>query len=305
MELKTYNGHAKLADSGRGSAVIATLNVIDKDGDVTLPGAFGNQKAHLMPMHVRQSAEPPFIGSAAISERANEAVADFQLNLDLGLGKQWSSALKFALDRDLTVEWSYGFRVLSHDFGNVDGKQVRFLRRVRVFEVSPVLLGAGENTRTLTMKAAAPSPATLQHVYLRVNPAHVDPHKKELAHEAAEWAERVLGLGFTPEIYWFTDGKHLPVIGEHFKHDIAIRGCYDWHDEPRMIRVKAEQSELATVETVLHECCHAAQYKRAAGFDEAGARAFEAQVDNFLAHRREASYWRQVWYDIPGYSPYM
>jgi len=154
MERKTYSGHVKLTgSSGTGSAVIATLNTIDKDGNVSLPASFSNQTAHVMPMHVWQSADVPFLGVAHIREVGNEVVADFSLNMELDRAKRWRSALKFALDHGVNVEWSHGFRALDQEYGTFNGKRVRFLKRVEVFEVSPVLLGAGENTRTLTMKS--------------------------------------------------------------------------------------------------------------------------------------------------------
>jgi hypothetical protein len=55
------------------------------------------------------------------------------------------------------MEWSYGFDVLEKSEGKFpegdeNGKDVRFLKSLKVHEVSPVILGAGENTRTLSAK---------------------------------------------------------------------------------------------------------------------------------------------------------
>jgi hypothetical protein len=51
-------------------------------------------------------------------------------------------------------EWSYGYDVMDADYGEWAGQPVRFLKRQAVNEVSPVLQGAGVNTRTLAAKAA-------------------------------------------------------------------------------------------------------------------------------------------------------
>jgi hypothetical protein len=51
-------------------------------------------------------------------------------------------------------EWSFGFDIEQATPGMLDGKSVRFLNKTRVFEVSPVLQGAGIGTRTVDMKAA-------------------------------------------------------------------------------------------------------------------------------------------------------
>jgi hypothetical protein len=54
-------------------------------------------------------------------------------------------------------EWSYGYNVLPPAGpGMFDGKRVRELRKLDVFEVSPVLKGAGVGTATLAIKSGAP-----------------------------------------------------------------------------------------------------------------------------------------------------
>jgi hypothetical protein len=49
--------------------------------------------------------------------------------------------------------WSCGFDIADSDVGDLDGQRVRYLKRLRVSEVSPVLRGAGVNTRTLAVKS--------------------------------------------------------------------------------------------------------------------------------------------------------
>lgn len=137
---------------GEGSAVIATLNVIDKDEDVTLPGAFGTQHVNMMPAH--QSQEPR-LGKAILTEADGMAVADFKFNLapDAVRAKEWYAALKFDMENgDPLQEWSYGFKIIESEFGEFQGKQVRFLKSLKVFEISPVLRGAGVGTGTLAIK---------------------------------------------------------------------------------------------------------------------------------------------------------
>jgi hypothetical protein len=53
-------------------------------------------------------------------------------------------------------EWSYGYNVLDGGPGIFDGKRVRELRKLDVFEVSPVLKGAGVGTGTLAIKSGRP-----------------------------------------------------------------------------------------------------------------------------------------------------
>lgn len=153
MEIKRYQGEVKQVDGeGSGLAVIATLNVIDKDEDVIVPDAFGNQESHIVPAHNWGSVP---LGKARIREQGAEAIAELHFNLNSATASEWHSALKFDFEngeRPL-MEWSFGFDVLKESRGDFEGRDVRFLEQLKVIEVSPVLLGAGENTRTLTLKS--------------------------------------------------------------------------------------------------------------------------------------------------------
>src|SRR5207253_724353 len=115
-------------------------------------GAFGTQKAHLLPMHVWEDADPVFIGVASIYESGNEAIADIEINMKLARGREWYEALKFAQDHGQTIEWSYGFKVDDSETKVENGSSFRLLKKLTVYEVSPVVLGAGEGTRMLSLK---------------------------------------------------------------------------------------------------------------------------------------------------------
>lgn len=144
-------------EKGVGLALLAKMDEVDKDGDTYTKGAFdwksGGQWAPIVPAH--NWKEMPF-GKAKVFERGDEALAELRLNLDTAAGKDWHSALKFDLETGQPVQqWSYGFNVL--DFANEkrQGQAVRNLKRQEVLEVSPVIVGAGNGTRTLGMKNAA------------------------------------------------------------------------------------------------------------------------------------------------------
>lgn len=152
MELKAYSGELKELDKGDGVAVFATFNIIDKDGDVTLPGAFGTQDAAIVPAHNWGSVP---LGKGITSEVGDEARVALKFNLESPTAAEWYSALKFDVENGQPIqEWSYGFDVIDSEIGEFDGKTVRFLKKMKVHEVSPVLIGAGENTRTLAIKSA-------------------------------------------------------------------------------------------------------------------------------------------------------
>ncbi|WP_062207966.1 HK97 family phage prohead protease [Streptomyces sp. NBRC 109706] len=154
MDTKTLRGvEIKNEDRGEVTAVFATLGVTDHDGDVTREGAFtdGAKVAISAYGHASWGAALP-AGKGVIHVRGDEAVLDGQFFLATAHGRDTFETVK-ALAEDGLGEWSYGFDIDEYAFGEHDGRHVRFLDRVTVHEVSPVLLGAGVNTRTLAAKS--------------------------------------------------------------------------------------------------------------------------------------------------------
>lgn len=150
-EYKSISTVKEVSEEGQGIAIISTFDVIDKDRDVVRPGAFGEQIAQMIPTH-DWGATP--IGKATIKENGDKAIAEFKLNLNTSGGKEWYNALKFDLDNPpVKQEYSYGFTVVKESRGEFEGRQVRFLEEVKVHEISPVLVGAGEGTGTLALKS--------------------------------------------------------------------------------------------------------------------------------------------------------
>lgn len=140
----------KDAEKGTVQAVFATLGVIDHDGDVTVKGAFENGAEVRISAYQHSSwggALP--VGKGLIREDGDEAILDGQLFLGSTPGRDHFETLK---EMGGLMEWSYGFDVLDSEVGQFEGEDVRFLRKLKVHEVSPVLLGAGIGTRTVAVK---------------------------------------------------------------------------------------------------------------------------------------------------------
>ena len=151
MLKKLFQSHIKAFDGeGTGQAVFATTEVIDRDGDWTEPGAFGQQTAKLVGAH---DWAAPAIGLAKIREDGKNVIADFAFNLEMESGREWYKSLKFNHENDIPQEFSYGFDITDSGEGERDGKQVRILKSMKVFEVSPVMLGAGIDTGLLNIKS--------------------------------------------------------------------------------------------------------------------------------------------------------
>lgn len=156
MELKTFNVKDVVFDDDAGtvSAAIATLGVVDKDGDVTLPGFFGEQETAIAHAHDRSKVG----GKGRIYEDGDLAVFTGTYFLETIEGREQYLTAKAMGDLQ---EWSYGFHLYDDgsEIGDFDGRRVRFLKArkdgspgARIAEVSTVLVGAGEGTRTLAMK---------------------------------------------------------------------------------------------------------------------------------------------------------
>ena len=157
IELKEVSG------SGEVAALIATYGVVDKDGDVTERGFFGTQDVKIVSSH---SWSDVLLGKGVLSDSDDGAVLEGKLNLDDPDGRNLHSKLMFDMENPPPlIEWSYGFKVLeggSREPGKSgDPSGARRILQARpsgepgakVYEASPVLVGAGEGTGTLAVKS--------------------------------------------------------------------------------------------------------------------------------------------------------
>lgn len=182
MNRKAYQGTIELkADGNEGQfvATIATLNVVDRDGDVTLAGAFQEGQPVKVAAWGHRWAELP-VGMGTIHADLDRAWIAGEFFLDTAGGRDTYTTVKRL---GPLQEWSYGFQILDSTFGTHEGVDVRFLRKLDVFEVSPVLLGAGVGTRTDSIKS------TLADQLTRVLGG-----VKEASDDLADVAERVAAV---------------------------------------------------------------------------------------------------------------
>jgi hypothetical protein len=161
MKTKTFRAAIEFkADgtSGEFRAGFATLNVIDHDGDVTLPGAFKEQRVIIEPWNHNWGLLP--VGKGAIREDGDKAIADGQFFLDTMGGSEHYKTVRNLGDQQ---EWSYSFDIEESEYGQFNGHDVRFLKKLNVIGVGPVTRGAGIDTVTLAIKgqkAALPAHST-------------------------------------------------------------------------------------------------------------------------------------------------
>ncbi len=142
----------KVDDQGKVSLVFGTMNVIDHDGDVTLPGAIGEpQKVRMSAYNHSSWGNALPVGKGIVYEKGDDMLYEGQFFLNTVIGKETYETVKAMEDLQ---EYSYGFDIKEASYGQFgpDNRDVRFLKGLKIFEVSPVLLGAGIDTRTLAIK---------------------------------------------------------------------------------------------------------------------------------------------------------
>ena len=151
-EHKSLTGvSVKDADEGVVEAVFSTFGVVDKDGDITDPGAFEDGASVRISAygHTSWGGQLP-VGRGVIKTTDDEAILLGQFFLNTTGGRDTFEAVKGLGELQ---EWSYGFDVIeSEDVDDDEKAASRRLKKLKVHEVSPVLLGAGIDTRTLTVK---------------------------------------------------------------------------------------------------------------------------------------------------------
>jgi len=169
MEKKTYRGAIEIKEDGEAGefrAVFSTLNVVDADRDVTPPGAFKDgQKVRIAYWGHRWQDLP--VGRGVIHSDEERAWVDGRFFVDTEAGRETYLTVK---NLGELQEWSYGFDIDEEHLGQFDGQDVRFLDRMTVHEVSPVMLGAGVGTHTENIKEAGLKPYPNEHACRLRNP---------------------------------------------------------------------------------------------------------------------------------------
>ncbi len=183
----------KDADQGTVRAVIATLGVVDRDGDIIRKGAIpdGARVAVSAYGHDAVWGNRP-VGKGTLSTEGNKVLFDGRIFLNTTDGRDTFEVLK---EMGADQEWSFGFRIMGEEVPADDEKKSgawRILTKLDAFEVSPVLVGAGIGTRTLAVKQSDGDPgepvvvpAPVVETVEAVAETPIDPAPTEAEQEAA------------------------------------------------------------------------------------------------------------------------
>ena len=144
-------------DKGQVEAVFSVFNNVDSDGDVVVPGAVKSGfKDTQVPMVFAHKWDQP-IGKGSIVQDDDKAVFKGSFFMETEAGKEAYNLVKSMGDLQ---QWSFGFRVDDSEVAPFkksdepgDEYDVRYLKELTVYEVSPVLVGANQETYTLAIKS--------------------------------------------------------------------------------------------------------------------------------------------------------
>ena len=155
---KTVSMKAVDEVEGKVEAVFSNFNEVDSDGDVVLPNViksgYGDRGVAMVWAHDWKRV----IGRGEIVDDGTKAIFKGQFIMDTQEGIDAYNTVKAMGDLQ---QWSFGYEVLDSEKGmfkkDSDTEiEVRYLNDVKVWEVSPVLVGANQNTYTMAVKQDKP-----------------------------------------------------------------------------------------------------------------------------------------------------
>lgn len=153
-EIKNIDLEFKADSEGKVSAVFSVFNTLDSDGDVVVPDAIKSGfKSGSVPMVWAHKWDMP-IGKGEIKQDGDKATFEGSFFMDTESGKEAYNLVKAMGDLQ---QWSFGYRVNDSERGKFKSgdKDVdaRYLKDLSVYEVSPVLVGANQDTYTMAIKS--------------------------------------------------------------------------------------------------------------------------------------------------------
>ena len=217
-EIKNIDLEFKGDSDGKVSAVFSVFNTLDSDGDVVIPDAIKSGfKSGSVPMVWAHKWDMP-IGKGEIKQDGDKATFEGSFFMDTESGQEAYKLVKAMGDLQ---QWSFGYRVNDSERGTFEdeGKEAdaRYLKDLSVYEVSPVLVGANQDTYTMAIKSnnelikeLAEEKAVLSNDTFLENQeeeAEESVESEEVSEEATEEVSDEEKYGSKPSCTYGKDGK--------------------------------------------------------------------------------------------------
>lgn len=155
MEKKSFKTTIEFKEdsdqSGVFQAIFSRFGEVDKQGDITIAGAFKDGAAVRIAAWGHNWDALP-VGRGVIHQDEEKAWVDGEFFLNTTGGTETYKTVK---NLGELQEWSYGFNVLQRSIRKIGNDEIRHLEELDVYEVSPVLIGAGNNTQTTIIKSVS------------------------------------------------------------------------------------------------------------------------------------------------------
>jgi hypothetical protein len=191
VETKIFNVDQANSSDKEGSftAVLAVLNVVDRDNDILLSGCVGSGREVILSSwgHSSAIAHVPPVGRGRVVEEGGKLVLRAWFFLDTFAGTEAYKTLKGLGN---LARFSFSLHDVLFDHRRVEGVPVRAIKSFRVRECSPVWLPASIGSRLVDIKGrteAEANEALVAEIVEKQNEAalvEVDQNDAVMAHAA-------------------------------------------------------------------------------------------------------------------------
>lgn len=153
-------GPADGLEDGQFEAYASVFGNVDSYGDVVMPGAFAEdlkawaESGDFLPVLFGHNMSDPEFNIGHVLE-AVEDEKGLRVRAQLDLETPKGAATYRLLKGRRISQMSFAYDVLEGAWGTKDGQDVYELRKLKVYEVSVVPIGANQETEILGVKAAA------------------------------------------------------------------------------------------------------------------------------------------------------
>lgn len=161
MNTKTFGDVTMKAvsDTGAVSAVIATIGVVDRDGDVMMDGCLpAPVKVTISPYnHALWSVGTPGIvplGYGEFKQDGDHLVFSGQFNMDIQAAREAHADIKMAMEYGVNTEWSFSLQDKVVEQVKVNGVAGNGIKSFAPREVCRVVQGASVGSGTTAVKSA-------------------------------------------------------------------------------------------------------------------------------------------------------
>lgn len=148
------------SDEGQFEALVAVFNNIDSYGDVILKGAFADtlkewgDSGYPVPVVWSHDKDDPFSHIGVVTE-AKETDTGLLVKAQLDLDNPKAAQVHKLLKGGRVKEFSFAFSYAMEDVNPAkrDGVEVRELKKLKLYEVGPTMVGANPSTQLIGVKS--------------------------------------------------------------------------------------------------------------------------------------------------------